>query len=432
MYSNKQPTILIVDDSEINRSMLTDILSPEYAVLQAGDGQAAVDIIQNHHSSLALVLLDIMMPVMDGYGVLSYMREWGFLSEIPVIVLSSANDLDCVRDAYAAGASEFMDKTFDDMIIRNRVGVVIKLFQANKMRTVEQERLNGYEELAKVIKFEYDKRTDRTTLFPYGAKVLSLPAVMENPLNDERIYQAMDKADHIALADMLHSTSPSSPYVYYKCKLHINGEDRHYQAALQAIWNGESSPARYEGCIGTLIDIDVFEREAAKWSVEAQVDALTGLLRPNYGRECIEQRLADREGNKFLFIFFDLDNFKQANDTYGHEFGNSVLAHVGLRLRETVRSGDILVRLGGDEFAVFMEYSSDPVIAVDRIFSALCGKFGGKFDISLSMGVAVSESVGVSYQDLHDAADKAMYAAKRAGKGMYSFSPVTCEESVDL
>lgn len=421
MLERTRPKILIVDDSEMNRSMLSDMLSDGYDVLTAVDGQEAVDVLSSGPGAADLVLLDIIMPVLDGYGVLAYMEEWDLLGRIPVIVMSAAHEVEDIRRAYERGASEFLDKTFDQDVVRNRVGTVIRAFDASRRLEEERRRQRVYEELARVIKFEYDRKSDQVRLFPFGARTLSLPTVMASPFLDERLFSAMSEADMVAIGDMLHSTSPGNPRVYYRCKLRVGGEEKYYQASLEATWDGSSTPARYNGCVGTLIDIDVFEREAEKWSAKAQVDGLTGLLRHEYARQCIEQRMAERPDMKFLFVLFDLDRFKQANDTYGHEFGDQVLAHVGRTLRDTVRRGDILARVGGDEFIIFLEYSFGKEIVVQRVFDALCRRFGDKFDISVSMGAATTETAGHTYRDLFNAADGAMYAAKSAGRGRYVF-----------
>ena len=123
---------------------------------------------------------------------------------------------------------------------------------------------------------------------------------------------------------------------------------------------------------------------------------------------------------KFALAIFDLDDFKAANDTFGHQFGDEVLVQTAKRLRRSIRSNDIAARVGGDEYLLFLEYTSELEPTIRRIFSALCGKYGD-FTVSVSLGVALTETLGADYDALFQAADKALYTVKRSGRGGYCF-----------
>lgn len=104
--------ILIVEDNELNRAMLCEILSDEYQVLEAENGQEALDVLQRYADSIALILLDVMMPVMDGYTFLDRIKGNEKLSLIPVIVMTqSSSEADEVA-ALAHGATDFVPKPY--------------------------------------------------------------------------------------------------------------------------------------------------------------------------------------------------------------------------------------------------------------------------------------------------------------------------------
>ncbi len=94
-----------------------------------------------------------------------------------------------------------------------------------------------------------------------------------------------------------------------------------------------------------------------------------------------------------------------------------------------MRGGDIVARVGGDEFLIFLEYKTDPEAAIRRIFNALTGEYEG-FSISLSMGVAQTDRVGMDYDALFHAADNALYAVKRGGRGQYLFYDETMRDTL--
>ena len=85
----KKYTILIVDDTEINRSLLADMLSAQYRILEASNGVEAIAMLEQHHTEISLVLLDIVMPVIDGFEVLSVMNSKQWIESVPVITISA-------------------------------------------------------------------------------------------------------------------------------------------------------------------------------------------------------------------------------------------------------------------------------------------------------------------------------------------------------
>lgn len=120
--------ILIVDDMEINRDMLESILEDDYDITTAADGSQAVEIIRSAKTDYAVVLLDLMMPGLDGFGVLDVMREYGYLERIPVIIITGDNSIESERRCYDYGVVEFIRKPFDDTLVKLRVGNVITLY----------------------------------------------------------------------------------------------------------------------------------------------------------------------------------------------------------------------------------------------------------------------------------------------------------------
>lgn len=103
--------ILIADDSEMNQMLLEEILSDKYEYVMAKDGTEAVDILEKN-DDIDLVMLDINMPKMDGFGVLEVMNLRHWISEVPVIIISSENDVDFIRRSYDLGASDYISRPF--------------------------------------------------------------------------------------------------------------------------------------------------------------------------------------------------------------------------------------------------------------------------------------------------------------------------------
>lgn len=154
--------ILIVDDAEINRSMLADMLADEYSVLEAADGMEAIAVLEKKHSDISLVLLDIIMPEMDGFEVLSIMEKGGWLKNVPVIIISAETSSAYIDRAYDLGATDYLSRPFDEKTVCRRVKNTIMLYAKQKMleemvtdQIFEKERNNFLmvEILSNIVEF---------------------------------------------------------------------------------------------------------------------------------------------------------------------------------------------------------------------------------------------------------------------------------------
>ena len=129
---NIRKKILIVDDSEINRSLLSDMLSDEYEILEAEHGMEACAILHNQEQEIALMLLDIVMPVMDGFETLAAMNKNGWIKSIPVIMISAETVPTYVDRAYDLGVKDYISRPFDERTVRRRVVNTLILFAKQK------------------------------------------------------------------------------------------------------------------------------------------------------------------------------------------------------------------------------------------------------------------------------------------------------------
>lgn len=120
--------ILVVDDSEMNREILSEILNEEYDIIEADSGDTCIDMLRKYETGISLVLLDIVMPGMDGFGVLNYMNRHHYLEDIPVIMISSEDSTETVRKAYEMGVSDYINRPFDAGVVHRRVYNTIKLY----------------------------------------------------------------------------------------------------------------------------------------------------------------------------------------------------------------------------------------------------------------------------------------------------------------
>ena len=126
--AKERQQILIVDDSQINCEILAEILKDEYRILEAANGEECIDLLKQYGTGIALLILDINMPVMDGFEVLALMNRKNWIEDIPVIMISSEDSASYVRRAYEMGASDYISRPFDVQVVHQRVSNTIKLY----------------------------------------------------------------------------------------------------------------------------------------------------------------------------------------------------------------------------------------------------------------------------------------------------------------
>ena len=144
--------ILIADDSEMNRELLAAILEEEYDIIQANDGVQAVDCLQRHAEEISLLLLDIVMPHMDGFEVLSYMNKEHWIDAIPVVIISSENSPIYIKRGYDLGATDFIGKPFDaNMVLRRSANAILLGAKQRRMTSIVSNQIYEREKSSKLM-----------------------------------------------------------------------------------------------------------------------------------------------------------------------------------------------------------------------------------------------------------------------------------------
>lgn len=463
----KTGKVLIVDDVEINRSLLADMLVEEYDILEAADGVDALDLLYYCHSEISLVLLDIIMPRMDGFEVLAAMHTGGYLEEIPVIIISAETSSSYIDRAYDMGAAEYISRPFDEKIVKHRVRNTITLYSRKRreylmdmeldtkkcleippdggvsgetllerthlilnssdisnrtLTLLEQERIkyHFFAQMSNEIQFEYDRRTDLLTISDWGAQLLGIKAVITHPQVDDTLARIFSREDYLDIQKRLHAAIQGATTVEQVYCLNIKGRRRWHKMVARPLWPG--CKGEMTGIIGKFTDIHVERQEMDRLKQLALYDSLTGLYNRECALECIQKKLVTGLALKkrYALILLDLDSFKKANDQYGHMFGDRVLAAVAEKLQKNTREMDVAARIGGDEFLLFMEYQEDTASLIERLFQMLGGRYE-EFEINVSMGIALAPQDGTEYEELFLHADQALYTAKREGRQRYHY-----------
>lgn len=208
-HDENRETILIVDDSAMNRMLLSDILADTYNIIEAEDGEQAIAILQQHASEISIVVLDMVMPKVDGFGVLEAMNENRWIQFLPVVSISTESSPEFVERAYSLGVTDFINRPFDELIVIRRVSNTIKLYAKQRKLTnmvaneIFKKERNGslmITILSHIVEFRNGES---------GMHVMNIGTLTEILLNqiskkDDKYYLPYAERDLIVKASALH------------------------------------------------------------------------------------------------------------------------------------------------------------------------------------------------------------------------------------
>ncbi|AHF02316.1 hypothetical protein THIAE_06905 [Thiomicrospira aerophila AL3] len=416
MNNTKRAKILIVDDEPAMLSILAKTLNKRFELYVAGSAKDALELIESLKPEL--ILLDVMMPDMDGLTLLKTIREleWG---QVMAIVLVTADNSEATHvKGLEYGADDFITKPFSLRLLELRID---NLLARNTFQLQLQQALTFLEEAESVANLGHwvlDCSSAELELSAQAARMLGL----EGSLNiDVERFERLIHADDLKIFKLFwENIAEGKELLELEHRLVVNQAVRWVRQRVKP-----KSNIRHGKVVGSMLDIS--EQKVAELKLDrlAYYDGLTGLPNRIYFAEYLEKSMRDIADKdvRLALLFFDLDGFKEVNDSLGHEAGDFLLNQLALRLSTQIESEDIFARYGGDEFVILKHVLSNQKI--DLTFIAKLLESVAKPIYFNGHPLAVTASIGVAYyaksdtidgQTLVKQADQAMYKAKRSGK----------------
>ncbi len=434
--------ILIVDDQRAMLQSLQALLRIKgYQVELATGGAEAIRKLQG--GNFSLMLLDLQMPVIDGFEVQRFINEHAV--PVEVIVVSGESSFSAVKDALRNGAYDFVRKPYVAEELLAAVGNCLEYHW--QTRTLQQAELS-LKESERMHRFMVNRSPNFIyTLDPQGIFTYTNDTV-EDLLGyrpKELLGRHFSCIIHPHNADEIHrffseQRSMSRETEHIEVRLQVNKEsdqvrclDNHELIVeLDAFGMYDDQPdgrRKFLGTLGCARDITARKHSEAQISYRAYHDLLTRLPNRILFDDRIQQAFAHarRHQQQFALLFLDLDRFKQINDSLGHAMGDRALQQVSERILGCLRAEDTLCRFGGDEFSLLLPDISckENVAAVaEKILDAVRLPFlinEHEVRLSLSIGIALYPSAGETRETLLQSADIAMYHVKASGKDGYCF-----------
>jgi len=429
--------VLLVDDDEVNLVLTAAALRERgFEVTESASGEAALGLIA--HMSPDLIVLDAMMPELDGFETCTRLREFPGFESTPVLMLTGLDDDASINRAYQVGATDFFVKSTQWSLLAGRLRYLLRSSRTRIELERSKARLARAQDLARMGSFEwhlgggFTLAAEALRVFGRGPQEgLDFIGVMRMIPHEERALFLRLLRDVIAHNSVLVTDLPVTL---------LDGRQRVVHIEAEPEFNEQGNANGYTGVMQ-----DVTDRRQAEDRIRqlAHFDALTGL--PNRRQliwrveRAIEQ--ARRGGHEVGLLLIDLDRFKIINDTLGHAAGDELLIEVGRRLRACVRHSDQVMegmletiggrshrtleavgRLGGDEFVALLPEITDERDAervAERVLDAMREPIfisGQECFVTASVGIAIYPRDGLTMADLLRNSDVAMYAVKSQGR----------------
>ena len=442
----KASRIAIIDDEERVRDSLGMLLDCHgfTDIFLYGSGRDFLEF--PDHSSIDLLLLDLHLRDINGLEVLRVLRQRNI--DAAVIVVSGDAVIESAISALRLGADDFVRKPYAAEMLLRTIDTVLKRRSAGKAGrrgdgTIEHsERVHRFlVERSPHLIFTLDSAHS----FVYVADTVARSFGHErSEIEGKPVFAIVHQDDQEKLRYMLERSDSGSCEIEIRLQSCNEGEFRHYEVILvpmdlSSLMNGE-----LDGCVrGTYVvarEIGNAQRTDSHLAYMAYHDVLTGLANRTLFRDRLKLSIiqARRNRNRVAVMFIDLDGFKQANDTFGHQNGDRLLIEMGRRLGTGLREADTLARLGGDEFTVLLpsiNTHDDARIVARKLVADAALPFlieGTEVFLTASIGVAIYPEDGDDADVLIRHADLAMYRVKAHSKNGYQlYSAVSSDATVE-
>ncbi|MFZ6745092.1 EAL domain-containing protein [Undibacterium sp. JH2W] len=429
------PTLLVVDDVPENIHELLEALKASYRIMVANSGAKAIEMVAGA-TPPDLVLLDIMMPGMDGYEVCRRIKATPAGNRIPVIFVTIFDTTQQKLKGFEVGGADYITKPFDIDEVHARVRIHLELARLRHFleQLVAQRTalLIKSEEKYRILA-DYSPNWEYW-MAPDGSYLYVSPACLEDSgYTPEEFFADAGLIEKIIHPDDLdawklhgpHSGDVHGAALIFRIKAK-DGTERWIEHVCKTVYDASG---KYLGLRGSHRDISQRHYAEEKLDFFINRDPLTGLPNRALFHELLHHALqsAEREQAQFALLYIDLDNFKTINESLGHSLGDQLLIEAARRLKILLPDIDAIARISGDEFNIIL-HPNDGMPWVDLLAQRVIEEMARPFElgghsvyVGASIGIALYPNDGNDTESLQSNADAALHQAKMQGRGILRF-----------
>ena len=429
--------ILIVDDDEVVRTMTA--IAVEHAGFRVSIAADGAELVTQVTALVPdVVLLDVMMPGVDGFTACAELRATAAGANVPVLMMTGLDDIDSIDRAYQVGATDFVTKPINYGLLAHRLRYILRAQATAEQLRSSEARLANAQSVAKLGYWEADL-TGRFERWDARANAIFGFSADVQLADFEELIGQVEDSEQDRVGQLVTTAISNGVDFEFECPITTASAD-HRDIHVQCV--KQVRPDGTDFLFGTIQDIT--ERRRAERQIRhlSYFDNITGL--PN--RALLRRELgaaisrAARQNRALAVLALDLDHFQRINDTMGFDAGNELLRATAKRIGACIRGGDSVVRAGsepevkntvaragGDEFIVMLAEigTADEVAGVARrIKQAIARPFevdGQEVVVAVSIGISMYPDDGTTNDELIAHADAALAHAKRQGRDCYEF-----------
>ena len=428
------PLALVVDDDPSLRLFMSAALKKGgFSVIEAENGKAAIERFESDKPDL--ILLDLLMPEMDGFETCKIIRGLPGGRYTQILMATGSDDKESIEKAFEAGASDFVAKPINWAMLGHKAKYMLRAGKAFKDLDRSRSHLAKTQELAKLGNWQIDIATGEFSCSSKARRMLGI----EKNLSFSAFLSPIVASERDLIEEKIkRAVASKSNFIANYPVILPGGTQKHILNQGEIMFSEDGTP---ELMLGVIQDVTQLKQAEEEIRMLAFYDGLTGLANRALFMDRLQQTItgANRTHQKFALLFLDLDQFKLVNDTLGHHIGDLLLKQVATRLKNNIRGSDsasllkldpaesIIARLGGDEFTVLLTNVKGPE-SVAKVATRLTREIAGSYqleghDVSMttSIGISIFPDDGTEESVLLQKADAAMYHAKKSGRNGFQF-----------
>lgn len=426
--------VQIVDDDKILRQILSLGMSKAgFFTAESKNGLDAIGDFQNLMPDA--VLLDVIMPDLDGFEVCSRIRKLPGGERVPIIMITGQDDYQSINQAFDSGATDFVVKPINPLLLSYRIRYIIRANQAICDLNIRDIMLASARELAHLTSWEWRVVDDSVI---WGESMCRMVGI--TPDDAPRAYQEflnlVSPDDRHAVSEVITQALERNNNISFEHRwTTADGIELTFRQDGVVMRGADNAPTQI---LFTCQDITKTKIAEQKIKFLAYYDRLTGLPNRFLFKEHLVKALTNcrRSGLFLAVLYIDIDNFRNINNTFGREVGDKILKEISSRLRDCLRRSDtagnvvdneVTARFGADEFGIILEGlkdMADAAIVARRIIDSLTKVvLVGDNEVFLNsrVGVSVYPDDGENVDELMKSADSALSCAKELERNSYQF-----------
>lgn len=432
-----EPLVLVIDDDPAMRLLCTETLeSSGFRTAECSDAESAQVMI--HDLKPDVLLLDVIMPGMDGFELCDILRQQEATQYIPILIMTGLEDLESIDKAFDVGATDFITKPINWGVLSHRVRYIHRSCLSMENLRESELRLAEAQRLAHLGSWDWDMQTNDMHWSDEVFHIFGLDPETTN-VNFKRFMESVHPDDrNNIIQDIDESVKAHLPYNTEHRIIQPDGTQR-VVVETGKVWYQDEKAVRVQGTVQ-----DVSERKLAEEKIKnlAYYDSLTELPNRVLFREHtqLEMELSRRRNQQLILLHIGLDRFKRINDTLGHAAGDNVLKQMAQRISNCVRGSDVVAsftepradddlvsRFGDDEFIVLLTQIEDhkqAVTVVKRLLKSIAEPIliaEEEVFITASIGIASYPSDGDNVDSLLKNADTALSYTKKEGSNNFKW-----------